>query len=169
MQSQEFLAAIRDQTLGLLPEELRDAHARIRYGMLQIHYGEPRAHYEVWLVRKTGRIEVGLHFEAERERSHGWAEALADRALELREALGPDTDLEEWTPSWTRLHFTLPLGTLGAPLSAEVAGRLAQLIRVTSEYVSAIPARRREQTEGSTHAQREHWRRRRRRAGAAGA
>lgn len=169
MQSQEFLIAVRDQTLALLPDELREAHARVHYGMLQIHYREPRAHYEVWLVRKTGRIEIGLHFEADRERSHEWAEALADRSLELRESLGPEAELEEWTPSWTRLHLTLPLETLDRALCGEVAERLTDLIRTTAEFVSAIPARARRPVEGQSPGHREHWRRRRRRNGLAAA
>ncbi|HTE85874.1 MAG TPA: hypothetical protein VK821_14190 [Dehalococcoidia bacterium] len=169
MQSQEFLDAVRDQTLALLPDALRDAQARVHYAMLQIHFGEPRAHYEVWLVRKTGRIEIGLHFEADRERSHMWAEAIAERSLEVRDALGPDAELEEWTPSWTRLHLTLPLETLGASLCGEVAARLAGLIQATCDYVESIPVRRREYAEGEPHSRREYWRHRRRRAGSAGA
>jgi hypothetical protein len=168
MQAQEFLASVRDQTLTLLPDSMRGAHARVHYGMLQLHYGEPRAHYEVWLVRKTGRIEIGLHFEAERELSHAWAEALAERSLELRDTLGPEADLEEWTASWMRLHLTLPLEALDVALCREVSGRLADLIRTTAEYVAAIVPRGRTRGQAVTGGRREHWRRRRKRAGVTG-
>jgi hypothetical protein len=167
MQSQEFLVEVRDRALAALPTALRDPHARVHYGMLQIHYGEPRAHYEVWLVRKTNRIEIGLHFEADRERSHAWAEELADRSLELREALGPDAELEEWTPSWTRLHLTVPLETLGDSLCNEVAALLASLIETTGELVCSIPPRGRRDPGTAASGRREHWRRRRRRQGIA--
>jgi hypothetical protein len=135
MQAQEFLTAVRDQVIAALPESLRDLRSRIRYGMLQMHYAEPATHYEVWLVRKTGRIEIGLHFEGGRESNHRRAAELADRALELRESLGPEVELEEWSPSWTRLHVTIPLLELDAGLATQVSDRLASFVRLTGESV----------------------------------
>ncbi|MCH7801002.1 MAG: hypothetical protein IIC24_05585 [Chloroflexi bacterium] len=38
-----------------------------------------------WIATETERIEIGLHFEGEREESQRWAQALAPRALELPE------------------------------------------------------------------------------------
>lgn len=159
MRSQEFLAAVRDQAAMLLPESLCGFHSRTTYGMLQLHYGEPRVHYEVWLVRKTGRIEIGLHFEADRETNRACAASLAGRVFEFYAAFGPAVDLEEWGPSWTRLHLTVPLEPLDEDLSRDVAIRLTDLMRLTGSQVAALVPR-----QGAAVATRErekrHWRRR---------
>lgn len=131
MRPQEFLAAVRDRAAARLPAEMRDFQARTFYATLQLHFGNPRAHYEVWLVRKTGRIEVGLHFEGEREDNERLAAFLAERVHQIREQAGPEVELEQWTASWTRLHATLPLGPLTASLCDEVAAQLGDLIAAT--------------------------------------
>jgi hypothetical protein len=125
MRPHEFLNAVRERAVARLPEELRGWRARVQYAALQAHYGNPRLHYEVWLVRKTGRIEIGLHIEAERETSRAWAAFLAAHADDLRASIGPGVELEDWTASWSRLHETVPLGPLSEDLSDEVAARLA--------------------------------------------
>lgn len=163
MRTQEFLADVRDQAIARLPGPLQGLRTRILYSMLKLHYGEPRVHYEVWLVTKTDRIEIGLHFEADRETNHAWAATLAERVLELREALGPEAELEEWSPSWTRLHLTLPLGALNEDLSGAVSDRLAALIEATAPMLSGLEARPRE-SGGRDHTGRGHWRHRPRRS-----
>ena len=137
MRPQEFLYGVRDRAAAALPDELRDFRAKVVYASLQLHYGNPSAHYEVWLVRKTGRIEVGLHFEGEREDNAAAAAALAEHVHELRERAGADVELEQWTASWTRLHVTLPLGTLTESLCDDTAQRLAGLITATRPLVES--------------------------------
>lgn len=163
MRTQEFLADVRDQAIARLPAPLQSLRTRILYSMLKLHYGEPRVHYEVWLVNKTERIEIGLHFEADHETNHAWAATLADRALELREALGPEAELEEWSPSWTRLHLTLPLGSLNEDLSGAVSERLAALIEATAPLLSGLEIQPREHADG-VGGKRRHWRHRPRRS-----
>ena len=53
---------------------------------------------------------------------------LAAHADELRAALGPAYELEDWTASWCRLHRTLPLRRLDETLADEVGASLAALI-----------------------------------------
>ena len=163
MRPQEFLTAVQDQTIASLPESLQGASGRVRYGMLQLHYGDPRIHYEVWLVRKTERIEIGLHFEADGETNSAWAEGLAERALELCDALGPETEVEQWGPSWTRLHLTVPLCSLDERLCRDVAARLATLMRLTGEQVAALPVRERQRHVQTPGERGRNWRRRPRR------
>lgn len=139
MRPQEFLQAVRDRVVRRLPERERSFRSRIVYATLQLHYGNPRVHYEVWLVHKTGRIEVGLHFEAEREENARAAATLAPHVHAIRAAVGDDVELEQWTPSWTRLHVTLPLGPLTADLCDTVARRLAGLIAVTHPLLGDLP------------------------------
>ena len=131
----DFMPMLLERTTQLLPPELRDFNARIRFVWLQIHYWTPKIHYEVWLTRKTGRIEIGLHFEGERELSYRWAEVMAARMPEVQARLGPQVELEEWTPSWTRIHQTIPYDPLSEPLADEIAGRLAQTIAVLQPIV----------------------------------
>ena len=126
---------ILERITELLPHRLRDFKANIRFVWLQIHYWSPKIHYEVWLTRKTGRIEIGLHFEGERAFSYRWAELMAARMPEVQARLGPHVELEEWTPSWTRIHQTIPYDPLSEPLAKEVARRLADTIAVLQPIV----------------------------------
>jgi len=159
MRPHEFLNAVRERAVARLPEELRGWRARVQYAALQAHYGNPRLHYEVWLVRKTGRIEIGLHIEAERETSRAWAAFLAAHADDLRASIGPGVELEDWTASWSRLHETVPLGPLSEDLSDEVAARLAAIVAATQPLLAeagANAARRR----AAPGERRERWRQR---------
>jgi hypothetical protein len=135
MKVRDFMPLVRDRALALLPEELRDCTARVRSVWLQVHYHTPKVHYEVWLTRKTGRIEIGLHFEGSREFSYRWAELMAAHMPEIQGRLGPQVELEEWTPSWTRIHQTLPYDPLTEELAEEVAQRLAATMTVLQPIV----------------------------------
>lgn len=131
MRIKDFLNAAYDALPQQLPEDLRGHKWRIRWSLLQVYFGKPTIHYEVWVQRKARRIEIGLHFECEREESYRWAEVLAPRAIEIQAQLGPNVELEEWTKSWTRLHETLHLETdLTEELASDVANRLARYIEV---------------------------------------
>ncbi|MBI4570404.1 MAG: hypothetical protein HY723_00505 [Chloroflexi bacterium] len=127
----DFLSLVYDRLPPHLPEALRDHRWRVRFSMLQVYFAGPAVHYEVWVQRKYRRIEIGLHFEGEREENERWARALGERVLENQARLGPDVELEEWTASWMRLHETRPLaGELKEPLADEIAERLAAFISV---------------------------------------
>lgn len=130
MRFHEFLLRVRDLAEARLSPGAPRFQGRLRVSLIQLYRDDPRLHYEVWIQRKAGRIEVGLHFEGERETSYRWAEALGRRVLELQAELGPSVELEEWTRSWIRLHRTLPLRTLDDALAEEVAEVLASFIRV---------------------------------------
>ncbi len=131
MRIRDFLLLVYDALPEKLPEALRQHQWRLRWSLLQVYFESPAVHYEVWVQRKAGRIEVGLHFEAEQEENYRWAQALAPRALEIQAQLGPGVELEEWTRSWTRLHESRPLaGDLTDELAEEVAGRLARFMEV---------------------------------------
>ncbi len=135
MRVADFMAIVLERSTSLVPAELRGFNARIRSVWLQIHYHSPKVHYEVWLARKTGRIEIGLHFEGPREFSYRWAELMAPHMPEIMARLGPEVELEEWTASWTRLHQTVPYDPLSEPLADEVSRRFAQTITVLQPIV----------------------------------
>ena len=128
LSTRPFLEEVRDSAVAALPASLGTPHSRVVFTSLQLHFGDPRLHYEVWPVRKTGRLELGLHLEGPQEWSRALAMRLAAHADELRAALGPAYELEDWTASWCRLHRTLPLRRLDAALAAEVGESLAALI-----------------------------------------
>ena len=130
MRFHEFLLRVRELAEARLPADAPQLQGRLRLSLIQLYRDDPRLHYEVWIQRKTGRIEVGLHFEGERETNYRWAQALGRRVLELQAQLGPGVELEEWTRSWTRLHRTVPLRKLDEDLAEEVAELLACFIRV---------------------------------------
>ncbi|MEE9278451.1 MAG: hypothetical protein V3V06_08575, partial [Dehalococcoidia bacterium] len=115
--TRDFLQHVRDLTLARLGRTFGPPQARIVFSSLQIHFGLSHLHYEVWPVRKTGRIEIGLHLEGPQEWSRALAARLAAHADDLRAALGPEYELEDWTASWCRLHRTLPLQGLSQPVA----------------------------------------------------
>lgn len=132
------MGILQERVLGYLPAGLREGiQPRIRSSWFQAHYHSPRVHYEVWLTRKTGRIEIGLHFEGPRDFSYRWLELMAAHAAEIMEGLGPEFEFEEWTPSWTRIHQTVPYDPLSEQLADEVAQRLARVITVLQPIVEA--------------------------------
>jgi hypothetical protein len=129
MRIRDFLLLTYDALGERLADDYRDHQWRLRWSLLQVYFESPAVHYEAWVQRKTGRIEIGLHFEGEPEANYRWAQALAPRALEIQARLGPGVELEEWTRSWTRLHETRPLaGELTLELAQQVAERLAEFI-----------------------------------------
>ena len=138
MRVAEFMSLLQERVPGLLPDDLRPGlTSRVRSVWFQLWYHSPKVHYEVWLTRKTGRIEIGLHFEGPRAFSYRWAELMAGHAPEIFGRLGPDVEIEEWTPAWTRIHQTLPYDPLKEPLVDEVARRLAEMISVLQPIVEA--------------------------------
>jgi len=132
----DFLTLVNEQAMSLLPDGLRaGATSRISSSWLWVHYHHPKVHHEVWLARKTGRIEIGLHFEGPRDFSYRWAEVMAPHMAEIQARLGPQMELEEWTASWARVHQTLPYDPLSEPLAEEVAARFAEMIAVLQPIV----------------------------------
>ena len=133
-----FLFAVYDVLSRRLPEPLRQHDWHVRSSMLQVHFGNPALHYEVSVHRKARCLEVGLHFEGEREENYRWVEVLAARSMEIQAELGPDVELEEWTRRWTRLYALRPVGgelwrpsrDLTEALVEEMAERLARFIEV---------------------------------------
>jgi hypothetical protein len=126
----EFLAVVRGVSELLLPTACAPFHWRFRFNLLQLHHGDPAIHYEVWVQRKAGRVEVGLHFEGEREVNDRWAARLAERFAEIRVRLGSSAELEEWTRSWTRAHEVIPFDRLDEALAESVGRRLADWVVV---------------------------------------
>jgi hypothetical protein len=102
---------------------------RQRFGFMQYYRSSPAVHYEIWVQRKTGRLEIGLHFEGERDANYAAAELLSIRAGDIAAAVGPEYELEEWTKQWTRLHRSFAAPSLTPELANDAAERAVDLIR----------------------------------------
>lgn len=141
----DFLTLVDERVRERLGAAYAALSMRQRFGYVQYDDGDPTIHYEVWAQRKTSRVEVGLHFEgADRERNYAIAAALAERAGDVVAAVGPDYELEEWTPHWTRLHRTVAAPSLTPDLAAEAAGQVVRLMQamrpLLREIVASAPA-----------------------------
>lgn len=126
----EFLALVHHSVAGRLGPTLDGFSSRQRFGYVQYYRGSPAVHYEVWAQRKTGRVEVGLHFEGpDRDENYAALGRLADRLDEVFVAIGPDWELEEWTQQWTRVHRSLPAAALTPEVADDAAEQVALLMR----------------------------------------
>src|SRR5436305_3439679 len=142
----DFLAATLEAARSLLPAELRDFQERYRGPLAQAYYDDPDQHFEVWLRRSAGRLELGLHFEARDRAANGrMLEWFAVELGWIKAELGEHVEAEPWDRGWTRVHQTL---ALAEPLSSEVrddfAHRLARMIELLEPlrrdaFDSALP------------------------------
>lgn len=132
MKASEFLELVPERVRGKLPSVLRDFAFKHPYASLvKLYYGDDSlVHYEAWLQRRTGRVEIGLHFEGEPQANAAALGQLAPFALQVQEALGPSVEAEQWTARWTRVHETLPYEMLDEAFLEVVSGRLASFISV---------------------------------------
>jgi hypothetical protein len=60
---------------------------------------------------------------------------MSAHAPDILGQLGPGVEFEEWTPSWTRIHQSIPYDPLSEALADEVARRLAEMITVLQPIV----------------------------------
>jgi hypothetical protein len=111
---------------------------RQRFSYLQYYRVAPSIHYEIWVQRKTARLEIGLHFEGERDANYAAAETLALSAPDVQARIGPQYELEEWTPQWTRLHRSFPAPALTPQLAEDAAGHAVALIRGMEPLLEAM-------------------------------
>ncbi|MBI5288383.1 MAG: hypothetical protein HY873_05380 [Chloroflexi bacterium] len=123
------------------PRAYRSWETRQRFGYVQYWKGEHWLHYECWVQRKTQRLEIGLHFEGDRDRSYAAAGLLAEHAIEVAAAAGPEYELEEWTPTWARLHRAFPAPSLTEDLAADAAARVVALIHGMEPLLAKVGLR----------------------------
>jgi hypothetical protein len=139
----DFLALVHEGMTARLGARLGGLDWRQRFGYLQYFRGDPAVHYEIWVQRKTERLEIGLHFESgDRDRNYDAAALLGERAPEIVASVGPGYELEEWTAQWTRLHRSFAAPALTPELAAEAAGRAAALIAALEPIVEELGLRR---------------------------
>jgi hypothetical protein len=113
-----------------LPPDLADFTYRPRGSLAQLHYADPRVHYELWFHWRTGRLELGLHFERD-ERTNAALFDHFDRSIvAIKAQLGEGIDLERWDKGWARIYETWPCERVDRAFRQRTFERLAQLIAV---------------------------------------
>jgi hypothetical protein len=136
LKTRPFLDLAKDaalEALGSLRPE-----ARVRSSMVQLFFDEPRQHYELWLRLRDGLVELGLHFEGEREDSLARIAVVADAMPLVLDGLGPEVEVEEWTERWTRVHETGPLLPLEEGYARDLGRRLAAYVETLQPIVGAL-------------------------------
>lgn len=124
-----FLFEVVEVVRAQLPRDLRDFHViGPMFTMVKLHYGNPKVHYEVWVQRKLGIVEVGLHFEVAPEENARYLDALVKERADVLALLGPEVVAERWTESWTRVHREVPLTRLDEEMLFEVATCLSRMV-----------------------------------------
>jgi hypothetical protein len=135
MQAREFVFWVEEQAMRALPAGLAPPGRKVMWTILQLHYGDPNAHFEVQPHMARQQVELGLHFEGNVEANDAWARRLAERAPELMAALGDEWELEEWTHSWRRMHRVFRFERLDEELAALVAADLAKALTVLGPFL----------------------------------
>ncbi|HXH22086.1 MAG TPA: hypothetical protein VNN10_08655, partial [Dehalococcoidia bacterium] len=136
LKTREFLEIVRSAALGAMAGE--KPAARQRGSLLQFSFGDFAQHYEVWVRPRAGLIEIGLHFEGDREDNYARIAALSAAMGEIAAQLGPGVEAEEWTERWTRLHETLPAASLSEDLAIEAGLRIARYVEVLEPVVRPL-------------------------------
>jgi len=130
MTYKSILSRLPEMLRPKLPPHLQDFQYRFGMGLVKVYYGWHRIHYEVWCHTKIGRIEIGLHFEADKDTNAELLRRFDKRMIEIKAQLGECFELEPWEKGWARLYETMPMPPLSEELLSPLADRLAQVITV---------------------------------------
>ncbi|MCA9971538.1 MAG: hypothetical protein KC425_15045 [Anaerolineales bacterium] len=126
----EFLRTLPEQVIPRLPAALQGIKVRQPWRWLvQMHYGEPRLHYEVSPVRGGRGWELGFHCEANDKQLNRYLLIGFRRHLfEIKDTLGPGVEAEMWDRGWTKIYEVAPPEALTAAYQAALGQRLAAFI-----------------------------------------
>lgn len=109
MNTREFFEDVSDALVAFLPPSLRDCEQRRSWSNLKVWFPpEPKEHYEVQILRRSGGValEVGFHAEhGERERNERTIGALTELEKRWRTELGPHAEAGPFSgqTKWRRL------------------------------------------------------------------
>jgi hypothetical protein len=132
------MKAIPEAIRPHLPPTLRDFRWQARPWLVQIHYGHPHLHYEVWRLSRREALELGLHFEhRDRDVNARLLRYFDAFGVAIKAELGEDVEVEPWDKGWAKVYQTLPLEPFEPPYLEKVAARLAHMIA----YLQPILAR----------------------------
>ena len=126
----EFLKTLPELVVARLPEPLQAIKVRQPYRwLLQLHYGEPRLHYEVSGAKHRPGWELGFHCEAKDKRLNRFLlQGFRRHLFEIKETLGEQVEAEMWDRGWTKIYEVHPEEDLTADYQAQIGARLALFI-----------------------------------------
>ncbi len=138
MKTKEFLETLPDLLRQQLPPELAgfQVHPRVT-SLTKFYYGKASTHYEVWIQKRKGIIELGLHFEGEPESNFRHLELLQSLSEDIRASLGDGVELEEWVRGWTRAYESIPLEELTDDFLVEISFRMSAMMRALEPVLRA--------------------------------
>ncbi len=125
-----LLRELPDAVRPRLPADLAEFTYRPRGSLAQLHYQDPRVHYELWFHWRTGRLEIGLHFERDERTNEALFELFDRHIVAIKAELGESVDLERWDKGWARIYETWPCERVDRQFRALTVERLARLISV---------------------------------------
>ena len=129
MGSGEFMERIPLALRPKLPPPLRDFRWQARSYLVQIYYDQPTIHFEVWSIRRLGRLEMGLHFEGKDRAFNERMLLFFERyIIEIKAQVGKSVELERWDRGWTRIFESIPLPRFNETSLVSVSTRLAKMI-----------------------------------------
>ena len=130
MKTKEFLETLPDLVRQQLPPELSgfQVHPRVT-SLTKFYYERSSVHYEVWIQKRKGIVELGLHFEGDPENNFNQVELLRSQSDQIRASLGEDIEIDEWDRGWARAHEIIPLETLSDDFLVEISFKLSAMIR----------------------------------------
>ncbi len=129
LKRRDFFALVLNLTGDRLPAGTGELDSRLTMNLLKVHYGQNyRVHYEVWISRENGKVEVGLHFEDGPKSTEQLIDYFDAYILEIKDILGEQVELEQWTKSWGHLYELHDIEPLDPRFANRLADRLSSFI-----------------------------------------
>jgi hypothetical protein len=124
-----FLAAVAREVAAYFVQRGNPVRSRVRSHLAQFWWGSDNSvHYEIALHERSGRIELGLHFESDPTRNRALYAGFDRYLLEIQNALGDGIWLEDWDKGWVRLYETQPLAPIDEARVYALAGRFCEIM-----------------------------------------
>lgn len=144
MRSSEFFGALPVATRSRLSKRLQAFEVQRRSWLVQLHYGTPLLHYEVWdLGDRRRRLEIGLHFESrDRDENERLLRGFQSSLFEIKAELGESVEAEAWDKGWSKVYELIPRESFTSAYVDRVAARLAQFITVMQPIFEDVYPRR---------------------------
>lgn len=133
MKSGEFMRALPEAVRPHLPPELQNCQWQARNWLVQLYYGDPRLHFEVWWLpeQRGKRLELGLHFESrDSTLNRRLLERFLAHLVAIKAELGPEVEAEMWDKGWTKVYEVRRIEGFDRETLEAVAARMAQIIAV---------------------------------------
>lgn len=139
MKTRDVLHILPDLVRQQLPPEFKDFHiVGPTTSLVKLHFGDARIHYEVWIQKRKGEIELGLHFEDEPGVNASYLARLSDHSRTIQSALGPTVRTESWVKSWARVHEIVPLEPITDDFMIEISFKLSRMMRFLEPLLRAM-------------------------------